>query len=63
MGSFSMMHWVIVLAVVLLFFGTGKLPRLMGDFAQGIKAFKHGMKEDDDVAVVKPEAQQLPPRA
>jgi sec-independent protein translocase protein TatA len=50
MGSFSMMHWLIVLAVVLLLFGAGKLPRVMGDFAKGIKAFKAGMKDDDEVA-------------
>ncbi len=51
MGSFSMMHWLIVLAVVLLLFGAGKLPRVMGDFAKGIKAFKSGMKEEEDTAV------------
>ena len=45
----SLMHWAIVASVVLLLFGAGKLPRLMGDVAEGIKAFKRGMKEDDDV--------------
>jgi sec-independent protein translocase protein TatA len=48
MGSFSLMHWVVVLLIVLLIFGAGKLPRVMGDFAKGIKAFKAGMKEDDE---------------
>ena len=47
MGSFSLMHWIVVLAIVLLIFGAGKLPRVMGDFAKGIKAFKAGMKEED----------------
>ena len=42
----SAIHWVIVALVVLLFFGAGKLPRLMGDVAEGIKAFKKGMKDD-----------------
>lgn len=42
----SAIHWVIVAFVVLLFFGAGKLPRLMGDVAEGIKAFKKGMKDD-----------------
>jgi sec-independent protein translocase protein TatA len=41
------MHWLVVLAIVLLLFGAGKLPRVMGDFAKGIKAFKSGMKEDE----------------
>ena len=45
MGSFSMWHWLIVLAIVLLLFGRGKIPELMGDVAKGIKNFKKGMKE------------------
>jgi sec-independent protein translocase protein TatA len=48
MGSFSMMHWLVVLLIVLLLFGAGKLPRVMGDFAKGIKAFKSGMKEEEE---------------
>ena len=47
MGSFSMWHWLIVLAIVLLLFGRGKIPELMGDVAKGIKSFKKGMSEDD----------------
>ncbi|HYD98933.1 MAG TPA: twin-arginine translocase TatA/TatE family subunit [Alphaproteobacteria bacterium] len=47
MGSFSLMHWVIVLAVILIVFGAGRLPRVMGDMAKGIKAFKSGIAEDD----------------
>jgi sec-independent protein translocase protein TatA len=47
MGSFSLVHWLVVLAIVVLLFGAGKLPRVMGDFAKGIKAFKSGMKEDE----------------
>jgi sec-independent protein translocase protein TatA len=51
MGSFSIWHWLIVLAVVLLLFGRGKIPELMGDVAKGIKNFKQGMADDDkDVA-------------
>lgn len=60
MGSFSLMHWMIVLLVVLLLFGAGKLPRVMGDFAKGIKAFKSGMKEDEE-AVAPPPPQVTPP--
>lgn len=64
MGSFSLMHWIVVLAIVLILFGAGKLPRVMGDFAKGIKAFKAGMKEDDEPeTVVVPTAQVSPPAA
>jgi sec-independent protein translocase protein TatA len=47
MGSMSIWHWIIVIGVVLLLFGRGKISELMGDVAQGIKAFKKGMSEDD----------------
>ena len=47
MGSFSIWHWLIVLVVVLLLFGRGKIPELMGDVAKGIKSFKKGLSEDD----------------
>lgn len=47
MGSFSIWHWLIVLVVVLLLFGRGKIPELMGDVAKGIKSFKKGMAEDE----------------
>jgi sec-independent protein translocase protein TatA len=47
MGSFSIWHWLIVLAVVLLLFGRGKIPELMGDVAKGIKNFKQGMSDDE----------------
>jgi sec-independent protein translocase protein TatA len=47
MGSFSIWHWLIVLAIVLLVFGRGKIPELMGDVAKGIKNFKSGMSDDD----------------
>ena len=47
MGSFSIWHWLIVLVVVLLLFGRGKIPELMGDVAKGIKSFKKGMSDED----------------
>jgi sec-independent protein translocase protein TatA len=49
MGSFSIWHWLVVLMVVLLLFGGGKVSNLMGEFAKGIKSFKKNMAEDDDV--------------
>lgn len=48
MGSFSLLHWLVVLVIIVLLFGAGKLPRVMGDFAKGIKAFKAGMREEDE---------------
>jgi sec-independent protein translocase protein TatA len=48
MGSFSIWHWLIVLVVVLLLFGRGKIPELMGDMAKGIKSFKKGMADDEE---------------
>lgn len=50
MGSLSIWHWIIVLVVVLLLFGRGKLSELMGDAAKGIKAFKKGMADDDETS-------------
>ena len=50
MGSFSIWHWLIVLVVVLLLFGRGKIPELMGDVAKGIKNFKKGMSDEDAAA-------------
>jgi sec-independent protein translocase protein TatA len=47
MGSLSIWHWLIVIVVVMLLFGRGKISDLMGDVAGGIKAFKKGMAEDD----------------
>ncbi len=50
MGAFSIWHWLIVLAVVLLLFGgRGKISALMGDFGKGLKSFKQGLKEDDEI--------------
>src|SRR3954469_18014085 len=58
MGSFSIWHWLIVLLVVLLLFGSGKISTLMGDLATGIKSFKKNMKEDEADATL---AESAPP--
>jgi len=47
MGATSIWHWVIVIALILLLFGRGKVSELMGDVAKGIKTFKKGMAEDE----------------
>ena len=52
MGAFSIWHWLIVLVVVVVLFGGGgKIPRLMGDVAKGIKSFKSNMKDDEETTV------------
>jgi sec-independent protein translocase protein TatA len=49
MGSLSVWHWLIVLAVVLLLFGgRGKISQLMGDFGKGLSAFKKGVGGSSD---------------
>lgn len=47
MGSFSLVHWVILLIVVMLLFGRGRVSDLMGDFAKGINSFKKGLADGD----------------
>ena len=47
MGSLSIWHWIVVIAVVLLLFGRGKISELMGDVARGIKSFKKGLADDE----------------
>ena len=54
MGAFSIWHWLTVLVVVLVLFGgSGKISNLMGDVAKGIKSFKKGMADEDDAEPVK----------
>lgn len=57
MGAFSIWHWIIVLIVVLILFGgKGKLSSIMGDFGKGLKNFKDQVKSnkdnEDDVEVI-----------
>jgi sec-independent protein translocase protein TatA len=47
MGSFSIWHWLIVLVIVLLIFGTKKLRNLGSDLGGAVKGFKDGMKGDE----------------
>ena len=56
MGSFSIWHWIVVIAVILRLFGRGKISELMGDVAQGIKAFKKGMTDDEAAKAETPAA-------
>lgn len=59
MGFGSIWHWIIVLIVVLVLFGRGRVSEIMGDFGKGIKSFKEGMAEDTKPAP--PPAAQAPP--
>ena len=54
MGGFSLLHWLIVLLVVLILFGRGRVSEIMGDFGKGIKNFKKGLNEEDTSAAVPP---------
>jgi sec-independent protein translocase protein TatA len=57
MGGFSWVHWVVVLLVIVLLFGAGRISGVMGDLGKGLKSFKKGMADDDDdVAKAKPQS-------
>jgi sec-independent protein translocase protein TatA len=47
MGFSSPLHWLIVLAVIILLFGAGRISGVMGDLGKGIKSFKKGLSDDD----------------
>ena len=60
MGSFSIWHWLIVLLVIILIFGTKKLRNLGADLGSAVKGFKDGMKSEEEKAAAKAE---IPPSA
>ncbi|WP_126172295.1 twin-arginine translocase TatA/TatE family subunit [Altericroceibacterium xinjiangense] len=47
MGSFSLVHWLVVGGVALVLFGKGRISETMGDFGKGIRSFRHGLAEDE----------------
>ena len=53
MGNIGVWQIVLILAIVLILFGAGKLPRVMGDVAKGVKSFKAGLKEEPEEQTVK----------
>jgi sec-independent protein translocase protein TatA len=57
MGSFSVWHWLIVLLIVVLVFGTKKLKNIGGDLGGAVKGFKDGMKSGGSDAPADPAAQ------
>jgi sec-independent protein translocase protein TatA len=60
MGALSIWHVILVLLVVLVMFGAGKLPSVMGDMAKGVKAFKRGMAEDPVDTTAKDNSKEIP---
>lgn len=56
MGSFSIWHWLIVLLIVVMVFGTKKLKNMGGDLGGAVKGFKDGMREGTAGADDKPQA-------
>jgi sec-independent protein translocase protein TatA len=69
MGSFSLVHWIILGVVILLLFGGNRFSAMMSDVAKGLKSFKQGMTEDDKPvdgehrADARTDPRQLPPQA
>ena len=48
MGSFSLIHWIVLAVVAILLLGGGRFSNMMGDVAKGIKQFKKGMSDEDE---------------
>ena len=63
MGSLSVWHWLIVLAIVVLVFGTGKLKNMGKDLGGAIKGFKEGMREAEDKPAEQAAAKEIPQQA
>ena len=62
MGTFGPIHWIMLGAIALLLFGgRGKLSSIMGDAAKGVRAFRDGLKGEDEKPEATPAAQPLPP--
>ena len=61
MGTFSLSHWVVVLAIVLILFGAGRIPKAMGDLARGVRAFRTGMREDNAADAPADQLVEAPP--
>ncbi len=60
MGFGGYGHWLIVLLIVVVLFGKGRISEMMGDFGKGIKSFKQGLNESEEVKPQAP-ASQIPP--
>jgi len=63
MGFGSIWHWMIVLVVVLVLFGRGRVSEIMGDFGKGINSFKKGLNEGGETPAAPPPPQIPSPEA
>jgi len=72
MGALAPSHWLLLILVVVLLFGTGRISGVMGDFAKGLKSFRKNMADDSDVSMEASESRptastiappQVPPAA
>ena len=61
MGSFSLVHWIVLAVVAILLLGGGRFSNMMGDVAKGIKQFKKGMAEEDETPPSRIEAKRADP--
>ena len=61
MGSMSGVHWLILLVVVILIFGTKKLSNMGSDIGKAVKGFKDGIKDNDDTTTVVTPSTSVPP--
>jgi sec-independent protein translocase protein TatA len=52
--SIGIWQVILILLIVLIIFGAGKLPKVMGDVAKGVKSFKAGLKDDDEEVAAEP---------
>jgi len=63
MGSFSIWHWLIVLAIIVLIFGTKKLRNLGGDLGSAVKGFKDGIKSEENKTAADAQSKgEIPPK-
>jgi sec-independent protein translocase protein TatA len=63
MGELSPLHWLVVLAVLMLFFGGKKIPELMKGLGEGVRSFKEGMREESAPQASAPAARTETPAA
>lgn len=55
----SPLHLLLIIVVILLLFGAGRVPDIMENIAKGVKSFKQGLKDDDDTAAKKPNKKDM----
>ena len=63
MGSFSLIHWIILGLFLLLLFGGNRFSTMMKDVAKGLKSFKEGMGDDEKPVDRRDDPRQLPPQS